>query len=595
MSLLMEALRKAEEAKRRAQDKEKAEAGAAATEPARTDELQPADFPPPETDTDSDDNGPANQPVASFEIVDPPPKLTRESAGYLDAEDSTTTQDQAQDTESAEDGKHPDNKRKSERPAAFREPVRKQTSSADLDGYFTGPPDMDDSYPPPADIPPGVETDRGPSGDEAPDTGGNLNRYLAESPDLDDAYPPPSTAHHVEVSSEREKLAAASIFAAKRTAAPQKSNRKMTIVLGVMLALIIPVGGGVFWYITSQTSSSLVNPALRNFDSANRTLGDTVAESALPDAVEAADDVSDPGLDPVSARIDDAASFALQENPADDDGGSAVAQPAAALTADLASTTEAETDSAEIPASGEMAQATMNQPIQSATAGNPPEEDDATATPPVSASGNTLVVSRTNSSRRINPTLQNAYGMLQSGDLLAAQQLYEEVLTDNPNSRDALLGVASVYSSQGNTNGARAIYSRLLQLNPQDPLARTGLLQTVQTANPADQESQHRNLMNQFPDVAPLTFALGNFLAGQRRWAEAQESYFNALLQARRAGGPVSPDYAFNLAVSLEQLGQRASALEYYRQARALMQQSKPGFDPGLLAQRLSLLQGDRP
>ncbi|MGV3590440.1 MAG: tetratricopeptide repeat protein, partial [Gammaproteobacteria bacterium] len=50
---------------------------------------------------------------------------------------------------------------------------------------------------------------------------------------------------------------------------------------------------------------------------------------------------------------------------------------------------------------------------------------------------------------------------------------------------------------------------------------------------------------------------LGNHYAAQGRWSEAQGAYYNALLTARRsAGGPVHPDYAFNLAVSLEQLNQ---------------------------------------
>ena len=67
------------------------------------------------------------------------------------------------------------------------------------------------------------------------------------------------------------------------------------------------------------------------------------------------------------------------------------------------------------------------------------------------------------------------------------------------------------------------------------------------------------------PEASFLHFTLGNQYAQQGRWAEAQQAYFRAY-----AGDPENPDFAYNLAVSLDQLHQTKLALEYYRRALAL-------------------------
>ena len=70
-----------------------------------------------------------------------------------------------------------------------------------------------------------------------------------------------------------------------------------------------------------------------------------------------------------------------------------------------------------------------------------------------------------------------------------------------------------------------------------------------------------------------LYFTLGNQYAQQGRWAEAQQAYFKAF-----GADPDNPDFAFNLAVSLDQLRQPALALEYYRRALTLSQKRSASF-----------------
>jgi tetratricopeptide (TPR) repeat protein len=154
-----------------------------------------------------------------------------------------------------------------------------------------------------------------------------------------------------------------------------------------------------------------------------------------------------------------------------------------------------------------------------------------------------------------------------------------------------MLGLASVYLKQNNYSLAQNFYARLLELNPRDPLARAGLLETIQD-DPVRQEAELKSLINAFPGTAPLSYALGNLYVSQNRWNEAQTAYFDALLAAKSANtGPISPDYSFNLAVSLEHINQLRSALDYYREAAVFARNAAPGFDPAQLQQRLNYLE----
>jgi tetratricopeptide (TPR) repeat protein len=67
------------------------------------------------------------------------------------------------------------------------------------------------------------------------------------------------------------------------------------------------------------------------------------------------------------------------------------------------------------------------------------------------------------------------------------------------------------------------------------------------------------------PGAHVLNFTLGNQFAQQGRWAEAQQEYFRAY-----AAEPDNPDFAYNLAVSLDHLRQPSLALQYYQRAITL-------------------------
>jgi uncharacterized protein HemY len=107
------------------------------------------------------------------------------------------------------------------------------------------------------------------------------------------------------------------------------------------------------------------------------------------------------------------------------------------------------------------------------------------------------------------------------------------------------------------------------------------------TADYAGTESRIKSMLAQQPEAANLHAALGNLYAAQSQWSLAQAAYFNASRYA-----PNSADYAFNLAVSLDQLGKSGLALAQYQRALSLL--NNPGasnLDKAQLEARIQALQ----
>lgn len=189
--------------------------------------------------------------------------------------------------------------------------------------------------------------------------------------------------------------------------------------------------------------------------------------------------------------------------------------------------------------------------------------------------------------RQLNPTLGKAYQSFLSGDTGAAQQLYQKVMQQEPNNRDALLGMAAIALKHKQAGQAADYYGKLLDLDPADPEALAALISLQGQTDPTQSESRLKKVLLQNPQADAAHFALGNLYAQQSRWAEAQQSYFRAYSIA-----PGNADYAFNLAVSLDHLNQGKLALDYYQ--RALAQPGPANFDKSSVQTRIrELLQPD--
>ena len=175
----------------------------------------------------------------------------------------------------------------------------------------------------------------------------------------------------------------------------------------------------------------------------------------------------------------------------------------------------------------------------------------------------------------VPPKVQAGYAAYVAGDLSAARSEYEQALRDEPGNRDALLGLAALDVRASRYESAEALYLRVLQADPRDPQAQAALIGLrAGRTDPLATESRVKSLLAADPGAHTLNFTLGNQLAQQSRWGEAQQEYFKAY-----AAEPDNADFAFNLAVSLDHLRQPTAALEYYRRAITLAEKRGGSFD----------------
>lgn len=172
-----------------------------------------------------------------------------------------------------------------------------------------------------------------------------------------------------------------------------------------------------------------------------------------------------------------------------------------------------------------------------------------------------IKVSAGSAEARLDPRLAQGYASLQSGNLDAARQAYSEAARSEPRSTQALLGLAAIAMNEGRAEDASRLYFDILDLEPRNAYAQAGLISLMGRADPVGAEAKLKQLIAREP-LASLYFTLGNLYGDQSRWSEAQQAYFRA-----HNLEPANPDYAYNLAVGLEHVGQHRLALGFYRHA----------------------------
>lgn len=185
----------------------------------------------------------------------------------------------------------------------------------------------------------------------------------------------------------------------------------------------------------------------------------------------------------------------------------------------------------------------------------------------------------------VNPTLATAYGALQSGDLDAAQRAYALAQKSESANPDVWLGLAALASRRGDNETAARHYLKALELDPGNAAAQAGFIGLTGRADPGAAESRLKDLISRQP-TAFLYTALGNLYADQNRWAEAQQAYFDAHHMQ-----PDNPDYAYNLAVGLEHVGQPAVAVNFYKRALALAASAPARFDTAAAQARIDRIE----
>lgn len=169
----------------------------------------------------------------------------------------------------------------------------------------------------------------------------------------------------------------------------------------------------------------------------------------------------------------------------------------------------------------------------------------------------------------VDPTLLAAYQAFTRGEDSLAQQKYRQVLQQDVHNIDALLGMAAIAQRQGRDADAQGWYQKVLEIEPRNTIAQSAMVTPKANTDVVGTESRIKSMIAQQPDGANLHAALGNLYAEQSQWPSAQEAYFNASRLA-----PNNADYAFNLAISLDQMGKSSLALKQYQRALDLLNKS---------------------
>jgi len=320
-----------------------------------------------------------------------------------------------------------------------------------------------------------------------------------------------------------EQEAARTVFTAKQ---PQMQNRPLWLLLGGLSLLAIAAGVFWLWYVLTYPTVRPPTPSNAPLKSQSLPALPTTAAANAPN--KAADAAESPAPDKIKAEI---------QSPNRPSAAPAVAKS-------IASTVT--------PAS---------------TKKYPQIKVNIAETVPVST------------------PLTTAYKALTQGDYPVAQQQYLLVVRDDPFNLDAYLGLATIAASTGDQAAALVYYRRALEIDPKNAVARTGLAAMQTSQNAMASEAQLKANIAADPLIAPTHSALGHLYAGQARWNEAQQSFFDAYRL-----DPTNPDHAFNLAVSLEHLGQTKPARDYYNKALTLAASRPAGFNAADVAARLNQL-----
>lgn len=191
----------------------------------------------------------------------------------------------------------------------------------------------------------------------------------------------------------------------------------------------------------------------------------------------------------------------------------------------------------------------------------------------------------------LNYELELAYNALMSGNTEAAVQRYNEVLANDKNNKNALFGLATVYHRLGQADKARALYARLLKL---DPAHRDGLnnyLALAAETAPQEALNELESLESRNPDFGPIPAQMAIIYQRMGQTDQALEKMIRAVSLT-----PNNITYVYNLAVLFDKAGKYQDAAGLYKQIiDASYRGESPPADLSGIQQRLTFLSAKHP
>ena len=184
----------------------------------------------------------------------------------------------------------------------------------------------------------------------------------------------------------------------------------------------------------------------------------------------------------------------------------------------------------------------------------------------------------------VDADVMRGYKALGQNQFSQAREAYSQVLTSNPTQRDALLGIAYAHQALGNTDQALSTLRRLVELYPRDSDGMSALY-LIGGGDLVAEETRFKQLLDRSEYPAAVHYTLGVIYFEQRRFGEAERAFSRA-----SSLSPAQPDYAYNLALALDQLGRSRDAARQYVVALNLANQTSAVFSRDLARARLRIL-----
>ena len=199
--------------------------------------------------------------------------------------------------------------------------------------------------------------------------------------------------------------------------------------------------------------------------------------------------------------------------------------------------------------------------------------------------GDLQIARSTGHSEAARRELTRGYAAFEAGDFAGARRAYSAVLRALPGQPDALLGLGAIALAENRLAEAHTHYAAVLAGAPDHPVATAAMFLIEGGRGAVATEAKLKLLLDRGPRRA-LPPSSHSAITMRANNAGAMHSKLTSrLFVPSRA----MPDYAFNLAVSLDRLGQRRAALDYYRQAEAL-HGPNTAFDGAAVAARIAAL-----
>ena len=363
---------------------------------------------------------------------------------------------------------------------------------------------------------------------------------------------------------------AANVFSAKRIEADNQ-NTKLALIAGVSVLALLAIGAYYYQFMDNTPDTLAVKRAallppqaavLPSQPSAQVAVNVQPMTQALPELEINNSQIIEPknGL----TLIDKSAEKAVKTG----------------SQADALRLTESEVS---------LGEATAELPLKKLLSQPKQAESNTVELEEIASKSVSMKVSKSKTQVGVSPVLMSAYDAYNAGNDIEATKLYKQVLQRDVRNVDALLGLGAIAQRQGRVLDANGWYGKVLELEPRNSIARAFTLAYILESQPqtdvVNSESRLKSLLEKQPDDANLHAALGNFYADLSQWSAAQSAYFEAYrLNA-------SADNAYNLAISLDQLGKSKLALPYYQRALQLAQSTNSNLDKAALQARITAIQ----